>query len=459
LLVQFLLENYVICLLALLVGIAGAYFLVPAYSSLWEYMILRLSFTEHWSFWIFLLLLLLFTGFLAGAYPALYISRFRPLAIFQGRTTLGSGGPLAKILLGFQFTVSVLAIISGIIFSRNAVYQETVDMGYARDELIVVPVQSQHFTTFYESVVQDPRVVEAAGTQEHIGFGYYRRSVEDEDREMEVSVMDVGPRYLGTMGLRLLDGRLFDPDRVEADRGKSIVINRMMAEAFGWEEPVGKQVRMNDTIRYTIIGVVEDFFINGMWVKIEPTMMKLPAEDLYYSMAIRSRSEDLPGVMESLREQWARLFPNYPFTGMYQEDTLEEEKAINRSIKQIYIFLAIVATLLSMTGLYTLVSLTILNRTKEIGIRKVMGAEIRHIFLVLSRGFLINLALSSVLGCVGGYFLSITLMESIWDHYVDISVGIFLVTFLIIFAVTAMTIAGKIYAASIQNPAECLRYE
>ena len=459
LLFQFLLENYIICFLALLVGIAGAYFLVPAYSSLWEYMILRLSFTEHLSFWIFLVLLLMVTGFLAGAYPALYISRFRPLAIFQGRTHLGAGGPLAKILLGFQFTVSVLAIISGIMFSRNAVYQETVDLGYARDELIVVPVQSQHFTTFYESVVQDPRVLEAAGTQEHIGFGYYRRSVEDEDREMEVSVMDVGPQYLQTMGLRLIDGRLFDRGREEADRGKSIVINQMMAEAFGWEEPVGKQIRMNDTIRYTIIGVVEDFFINGMWVKIEPTMMKLPPEDTYYSMAVRASSADLPGVMESLREKWARLFPNYPFSGMFQEDTLEEEKSINRSIKQIYIFLAIVATLLSMTGLYTLVSLSILNRIKEIGIRKVMGAGIHQIFLVLSRGFLINLAISSVLGCVGGYFLSVTLMESIWDHFLEISAGIFILTFLIIFAVTMVTIAGKIYAAANQNPAECLRYE
>lgn len=459
LLLQFLLENYIICFLALLVGIAGAYFLVPAYSSLWEYMILRLSFTEHWSFWIFLVLLLVVTGFLAGAYPALYISRFRPLVIFRGRSILGAGGPLAKVLLGFQFTVSVLAIISGIMFSRNAVYQETADLGYARDELIVVPVQSAHFTTFYESVVQDPRVVEVAGTQEHIGFGYYRRSVEDENREMEVSVMDVGPQYLQTMGVRLLDGRLFDPSREEADRGKSIVINQMMAEAFGWEAPVGKQVRMNDTLRYTIIGVVDDFFINGMWVKIEPTLMKLPAQDVYYSMAVRARSEDLQAVMESIRERWAGLFPNYPFTGMFQEDTLDEEKSINRSIKQIYIFLAVVATLLSMTGLYTLVSLSILNRTKEIGIRKVMGAEIRHIFLVLSKGFLINLSISSVLGCVGGYFLSVTLMESIWDHFLEISAGIFVATFLIIFTVTAVTIAGKIYAASIQNPAECLRYE
>ncbi len=459
LLFQFLLENYIICFLALMVGIVGAYFLVPAYSSLWEYMTITLTFTQYWSFWVFLILLLLVTGFLAGAYPALYISRFRPLTILQGRTRLGSGGPLAKVLLAFQFTISVLAIISGIIFSKNAVYQETADLGYARKELIVVPIQAQHFTPYYEQVIQDPRVVEAAGTQEHIGFGYYRRSIEDENSEIEVSVMDVGPRYLETMGLRLLDGRWFEPDRADADRGVSIVVNRKMTEAFGWDQSIGKQVHMNDTILYTIIGVVDDFFINGMWTKIEPTMIKLAPDERYYSMAVRARSEDLPGVLASLRETWSALFPNYPFTGMTQEDTLEEEKSINRSIKQVYIFLAIVATLLSMTGLYTLVSLSILKRTKEIGIRKVMGAPVRHIFLVLSRGFLINLALSSVLGCVGGYFLSMTLMDSIWEQFTDATPAVFIYTVLIIFSITLITIAGKIYAAAMQNPVECIRYE
>ena len=168
---------------------------------------------------------------------------------------------------------------------------------------------------------------------------------------------------------------------------------------------------------------------------------------------------DLAGVLESLRETWTRLFPNYPFTGRYQEDTLEEEKSINRSIKQIYIFLAVVATLLSMTGLYTLISLSILNRTKEIGIRKVMGAEIRHIFVVLSRGFLINLAISSIIGCVGGYYISLMMLKSIWEQYLDFTAGIYVYSLLIILVATALTITGKVYQAALQNPVDCLRYE
>jgi len=459
LLVQFLIENYIICLLALLFGIAGATFLVPAYGSLWEYMTLRLSFAEHWSFWLFLLLLLLLTGFLAGIYPALYISSFRPLAIFQGRTRLGSGGPLSKVLLGFQLTISVLAIVSGIIFSMNAVYQETVDMGYARDELIVVPIHPGDFETFYDNITQDPRIIEAAGTRNHVSWGWYRRSIEDEQKEIEVDVMDVGPRYQSTMGFELTDGRFFEPERKDADRNESIVINQAMVDAFGWKDPVGKQVRMSDTIPLTVIGVVHDFFISGMWAKIEPTIMKLPPEDSYYAMVVRARPEDLPRVLERVRESWTTMFPNYPFEGSYQEDLLQEEKDINRSIKQIYIFLAIIATLLSMTGLYTLLSLNILNRTKEIGIRKVMGSPVARIFLVLGRRYLVILAIASVLGCVGGYFLSDMLLKSIWEQYLNFTVVVYIYAVIIIFSIAIITMAGKIYRAAMQNPTDCLRYE
>ena len=459
LLFQFLIENYIICFLALVVGILLASFLVPAYSSMWEYMTLYLTFTEYWSFWAFLVLLLLLTGFIAGAYPALYISSFRPLIIFQHRTRLGKGGPLAKILLGFQFSISVLAIVSGIIFSMNAIYQETVDLGYARDELSVVPIRAQDYNSYYESITQNPKILQAAGTQEHIGFGQYRRSIEDESHKIEVNVMDVGPRYLQTMGLTVIDGRIFDPDRADADRGVSIVVNQMMANSFGWKNPVGKQVRMNDTIMYTIVGIVNDFFSNGMWSKIDPTLIKLTREETYYSMAVRAKKENLPEVLEQLRETWIKSFPNYPFTGRYQEDTLQEEKDINRSIKQLYIFLAIVATVLSMIGLYTLVSLSILNRTKEIGIRKVMGAPIPRILLVLSKSFLIILAISSLIGCVGGYYLSLILLDSIWDQFLDFTAGIYIYSVLIIYLATIATITSKIYQAALQNPVSCLRYE
>jgi ABC-type antimicrobial peptide transport system permease subunit len=459
LMVQFLIENFIICFLALLVGIGLASFLVPAYSSLWEYMTIQLTFSEYWSFWLFIILLLMVTGMLAGTYPALYISSFKPVFILQGKTRLGSAGTFSRILLSLQLLISVLAIVSGIIFAKNARYQETVDLGYDRDHLIVVPVQTDHFQSFREAIIQNPKITSVAGTQEHIGFGNYTRPLKDERQQMEVGVMDVGPHYMETMGLRLLEGRGFDPARVDADRQGAIVINNEMVEAFGWSDPIGKQVTMSDTSRLRVIGIVHDFYFSGLWNEIEPTLIRLTPEERYFNMAVRSSPGDLPEVLDYLRSTWQDMFPNYPFEGLYQEDTLQEEKYINRSIMKVFLFLAVVATVLSMIGLYTLISLSVLNRKKEIGIRKVLGASVPRIILLVSKVFILILAIASVLGCIGGNYLSLMLLDSIWDHFLNITADIFILALLLVFVTAGLTMIGKVYYAAVQNPAESLRYE
>lgn len=459
LVVQFLLENMLITLLALFVAIGIAKFLVPAYSSMWEYMTIQLSFTEYMNFWIFLLLLLLFTGFLAGAYPAFYISSLNPVVIFRGKSSLGSAGTLSKVLLVFQFTISVTSLASGFIFAKNASYQETLDLGYDRDMLIVVPAGPDIFNRYLDAVLTNPKVISAAGTQEHIGWGNYRRPLEDENQQIEVDVLDIGPEYAQTMGLRLIDGRLFEKARVEADRSGSIIVNQNFVEAFGWENPVGHVVTLYDTTRLTVIGVVADYYVAGMWREIEPAIMRLAQTDSYYTIAVRANAEDLADVLKFCEDKWIELAPNYPFLGRFQEDTLEEAKLINKSIKQLFIFLAIAAMVLSLIGLYTLTSLNIISKTKEIGVRKILGAPITSIIGLLSKKFLILLTISSIIGSIGAYFLSDMLLDSIWDHFLDMTPDIFIWSIIIMLIVAAVTISGMVYKAAMQNPATSLRYE
>ena len=459
LVIQFMLENMLITLLGLFIAIGMAKFLVPAYSSMWEYMTIQLSFTEYLNFWLFLFLLLLFTGFLAGIYPAFYISSLNPIVIFRGKTSLGSAGTLSKILLVFQFTISVVSLGSGFIFARNATYQETLDLGYDRDMLIVVPAGPDIHDRYKEAILTNPKVISAAGTEEHIGWGNYRRPLKDENQQIEVDVMDIGPEYAQTMGLRLIDGRLFEKGRAEADRLGSIIVNQKLVEAFGWDNPIGHVVTIYDTIRLTVIGVVADYYAAGMWREIEPGIMRLTKEDRYFTIAVRANPEDLPDVLDYCREKWTELAPNYPFIGRFQEDTLEEEKLINRSIKQLFVFLAIVATILSLIGLYTLTSLSIISRTKEIGVRKILGAPVFNIIALLSKKFLLLLAISSFLGCIGAYYLSDMLLDSIWDHFLDMTPDIFIWSIAIMFIVAITTISSMVYKAAMQNPATSLRYE
>ncbi|MCX6321136.1 MAG: ABC transporter permease [Bacteroidia bacterium] len=457
---QFMFETLIICLLALFVGIAFAEFLVPAYSNLWAYMSIEMTFTGHAFFWVFLLLLLLLTGFIAGVYPAIYVSSFSPVNVLKGASPFRGSGKLSSVLLRLQFTISVMALVMGIVFAKNAAYQKTLDLGYDRDKLIVVPIAPDLFTSFRNEIITNPKIISAEGTQNHIGYGSYRRPIKDNEKQLEVDVMDIGPEYAQTMGLRLADGRFFDELRVAADRANaSIIVNQKLVNDFGWKEAIGKTVTLYDTTKLTVIGVVKDFYLGGVWQEIEPAMLRLSRTDQYGILAVRANPEDLPGVLEYINLKWKSMTTKSIFGGRLQEDLMQEEKDINGSIMKVNIFLAIIATLLSLIGMYNLVSLDIIRRTKEMGIRKIQGAPVPLLMFLVSKKFLIVLVVASVLGGAGGYYMSVQLMDSIWDYFVSINAGTLLLAASIMFVATTFTIIFKIARAAMKNPVVSLRYE
>ena len=460
LVMQFMFETVIICTFALFVAMVIAEFLVPAYSSLWSYMSIELTFTKYAVFWLFLVLLLLLTGFIAGVYPALYVSSFSPVNLMKGGSPFKGSGRLSSILLLLQFTISIMALVMGIVFAKNARYQETLDLGYDRKNIIVVPLPAEYYASYRNEILSNPKVIAAEGTQFHIGFGGYRRPVRDEVKQLEVDILDIGPLYSQTMGLHLTAGRLFDQPRVSADRTNgSIIVNQKLVDNFGWKDAVGHIVTLYDTTKFTVIGVVKDFYLRGVWQKVEPVIMRLSGSDQYRNLAVRASEADLPGVLEDLNLKWKSMGINNIFDGMLQEDTMREGKDINSSIMKVNIFLAVTAALLSLIGMYNLVSLDILRRTKEMGIRKIQGASVPLIMYLVSKKFLIVLVIASLLGCAGGYYMSNMLMGSIWEYFVQIKAGVLILSASIMSVATILTIIFKIARAALRNPVDSLRYE
>lgn len=457
---QFWGESLFICLLALLVALFFARILLQAYNKLWDYMTLTMSFKGDIKFWIFLLFILIMTGIIAGTYPAVYISSFKPMDILRQKVKLGGSNLFSKILLAFQIAISVVSLVGGIVFSRNAHYQETLDQGYDKDMLLVVVVGNQSdYEIFRQSLLQNPKIVSAAGSNYHVGWGNYRSGVEYLEIKHEVDVMNLGLGYMETVGMELVEGRLFEKEYEQSDAINSIVVTEKFVEDFEWDDPIGKQVTMNDTTILTVIGVIRNFYTTNFWAPINPTMLRLEDREWFNILAVRSLNRDRNEVFEYLEAEWQRLIPAVPFNGRYQEETMEEAQYINNSIKKIFVFLAMAATLLSLIGLYNMISLNIINRTKEIGIRKVLGAGIMSIAVRINMGFVIILILSAILGCIGGYYLTDMLMGSIWANHLDFELLNYVVSFFGMVIISVLTVSWKIYSAAITNPASSLRNE
>lgn len=460
LIVQFIGETMMVCFIALLLGMVIAdVLLIPAFNALWPYMKLSTNYLGKPDFIILMISTLLFTGLLAGSYPAFYISKFQPTAILKGKLKFGGTNYFTRILLALQFAISLIGIVCSIAFTENAKYQREFDMGFKQKEVLFTWVNSEsEFNALRDVMAQNPDVISIAGSEHHLFSSAYNDPIKHEDNEIEVDIMHVGDNYLATAGLTLLQGRDFTKDS-ETDRKESVIITERVASLFGWDKPLGKEIVWMDTVKLYVIGVVKDVYNNGLWNELDPMMIRYSAPDKYRHLVLTAPVDKIVGVNTYMEEKWKDIFSNRKFSSRYMDDQTVEANTVNNNIVKMFIFLGIVAVLLSITGLFTLVSLNIIKKMKEIGVRKVLGASITNISRVINTEFAIILLVACVLGALGGAWMSEMLMDSIWDFYQKATLTTLVVSSVIILAASALTVSLKTYNTARMNPVDVLRDE
>lgn len=456
---QFMGENIALCVIAMLLALVISIYLVPAYSSMWDFIELKLSLTDNPEIYIFLTVLLLFTSITAGAYPSLYVSSYEPVSILRGSLKVKGTNALSKILLGFQYSLTFLALISSLAFIGNAQYQKDLDVGFKKDGIIAVQLDTDDFQTYFDRVSQSSTMEMVAGTSEHIGRWNYARTLRQGEKEMETSMMDLGLDYLELMDLQLVAGRYFEKDLKESDRKGSIIVNEQLVKDFGWDEPIGKRVQINDSTRLTVIGVLKDFYAYGFWEKVEPMGFR-PARDSRMNFVVaRMKPENASQAYEELEAAWYDVVPNKPFNGDYQDEFIKESELVNNNIAILFTFLGTLALILSSIGLFTLVSLNVIKRIKEIGIRKVLGAKISSIVNLLNRPFIIIISISAIIGTGLAYLLIDLLLSTIFHYYQAVTIFSLILPFIVLSIISLTTSSGRVLVAAKRNPVESLRYE
>ena len=346
LIIQFLAENLVLCFLSLLTGLLIAAFLVPAYDSLWPWLELDLDYSENLSLIIFLGGLLLLTAVLAGGYSAFYITRFQPIEILKGKTKFGSTNWLTRVLLSFQFAISVLTIVFAIGFYRNAEFQKEYDLGYYTTGVISAEVHNEAgFTTYRDALAGNPDIQTIAGTRHHLVNYFDRSAIKFESEEHDTDVMEVGENYLEAMNIRIMQGRGFTKDS-ETDKRESIIVTEEFVRQFGWKDnPIGKRLVWRDTVQLFVIGVGHEIYARALFRPIEPMMIKCIGPSDYTQLVAKVTPSKMVEVNEFMREKWKTVFPNILYNGEFIDNKMRETIETNYNGVIIFVFLGFFATL------------------------------------------------------------------------------------------------------------------
>jgi putative ABC transport system permease protein len=333
-------------------------------------------------------------GLGAGVYPAFVLSSFKPAAVFKGGMSGGrSKSRFRTVLVVFQFTVSILLLImTGVILSQIR-FMRTKDLGFDRERVVVVRLDTPESRSSVEAIKQEfrrlPAVVSAGSSSHAPDWGAHHNICQPEGFELDESpgmgIISIDRDYLETMRVEIVRGRGFSED-FRGDAGTSVLINETAAKRFGWDDPVGKKIRELDgaAIARTVVGMVRDFHFMDVRRMIEPMM-------LYFNpgaaeaLVVRLAPGDAGGRMEELRQVWEDVTGGIPFDFYFLEHALEAEYRPEEGLAALFTSFALLAVFIACLGLFGMAAFTAEQRTKEIGIRKVLGASAAKLVAILNR--------------------------------------------------------------------------
>ena len=458
---QFLSETLVFCFLAMGLALVLAEYFVDGWNGMWAGIEIVINYRDNITFFIVILLLMVVTALLAGGYPAFYISSFKPIEILRGTTRFGGANLLTKSLLVVQFSISLAAVIFALAFYFNSRYQREYDLGYSWRSVIQVPLDDpKQYDLLKNALASNPNIHSIGGSQNHIYTSSYKAAARTEGhQEKEVDMLNIGDGYFATVDVRVIAGRQFEKDRA-SDVTEAIIVNEEFIKVFGLgPEALGKRVMLNDTVPVYITGIVKDVYLKALFAPLSPLGFRYVPTEKYRYLVASTDPGQLASVNEQIKESWTKIFPTTVYSGRLMEHDMVMALEHFDAVVILYTFLGLVAIILSVSGLYSLVSLNLQRRTKELGLRKILGASLPHMVVQASKLFLIIMVISFLVGSLLGSVMVNGLMSTIWEYYVAINVKVLSMAIMILLVIAVATIAYKIRTVVVDNPVDSLRHE
>jgi len=463
LILQFLGEAVLLSFFAFLLSFVFVEILLPVFNAFsGKEMVFHLI--RDFPFMITLIGLMFIVGILSGSYPAFVISRFQPVSIFRkgfGEKTSVHPSTSRKFMVVAQFAISIMFLFSTALMHQQMRYIRNKNLGYDKEHLVVLPIFYRDVQPkcdlLKSEIVQSPRIVNATTTSYLPSQLAFNQNLWWEGLSAKNEYMHwigVDHDFIQTLGLKIKAGRDFSTEYPTDQRG-AYILNEAAVEMTGWESPIGKQFEIVD--RGEVIGVIDNFHFQSLHQKIQPLVLYIYPESFRY-MLVRIRAEDIPKSLEFLKQKWEELFPGRLFEFSFFDEDFDRIYKSETRLANTFNYITGLAILIACLGLFGLASFATLRRTKEIGIRKILGASVSGIIILLSKNFLKWVLVANLIAWPLAYFAMERWLQN-FAYRTGIGISIFLLTTVLVFGVALLTIIFQAIKAALTNPVDSLRYE
>jgi len=421
---------------------------------------------ENLQFLSWLAALLIFVSFVAGSYPAFAISTFNPMTTFRNQVAGTKGSRLRNSLVVGQFLISITLIIATLIIKDQMHFIRNKDVGFAKDQILVVDIRDNKLRSNLESIKselkQNPNILTVASSidlpNESGAATRSDWSGRPQDKEQEIFINFIDYDYIDLFEIDIKQGRNFSKI-FSSDAAGAFLLNEIAIKEIGWDDPVGKEFKHFFGGRTgTVVGVVSDFHMLPLHQSIQPICLDLNPARANRILSIKIKDENIPKTVSYVQETMAKFSPNYPFEYRFFDEVFDSSYKLERKVESIFTLFALLAIFIACLGLLGLASFTTIQRTKEIGVRKVVGASVAQIVGMLSKQITKWVLIATVIAWPISYFAMNKWLQT-FAYKTDINFLIFLIAAFAAIFISFLTVGYQSIKAALANPVKSLRYE